>query len=185
MNSTKGKCEIVPELWLDYAEDLLEPALREDLSLHLGHCDGCLSQLKQFQAIRSSLSVKEDVLPDDEFFEQLEGKIMTKIAGQGGTGRGFHWQNLPQRSYLLMSLALVLLSLPLVWSLTSPKTVRSPSLIRFDAVDEWMVQTSENDIEWFNGVINGHEQAGDLIAGAAAARMAGMDDRQARKTLGL
>jgi len=187
MSSTDKTCEIEAELWLDFAEDELDPSLKGELSLHIVGCTSCQKQLKEFQAIQSSLKVKDDI-PDDDFFQHLEGKIMAKVATEGIAAQYMPraWRAHSRRALTIMVLFLLVVTGPLLLkNIRHLNKTNEVSVANTEAADEWMVQTSNQDLGAFGDVINAHENTADLLLDASAHKMANLDESELRQRLGL
>ena len=186
-NITSPACDVPAEQWLDYVDGDIDESLKEDLTLHVAHCPVCQGHLKEFQAIGSVLE-REDKLPDDEFFQHLEGKIMAKVGGlqMPTAARVFRWRNVSTGTWAMAAIFTFLITLPAVFSVirNSQMNFLNRTVEVVDSSDRWMVETSEKDIAMFGDVINSHESADDLVLDSAAHLMAGLDESQTRRALG-
>jgi hypothetical protein len=59
------KCEEVESIMLDYLDNTLDKALRDDIGKHLETCERCLDELKDYQLLLQSVNSEEIVQPGE------------------------------------------------------------------------------------------------------------------------
>jgi hypothetical protein len=77
------KCEDVESAMVDYLDNTLEKAVRDEVEKHLETCERCLDELKDFQHILQTVDSREMEQPDEtlriNFYHMLHGEINKQI----------------------------------------------------------------------------------------------------------
>ncbi len=73
------KCEDVESAMIDYLDNTLEKARRDEVEKHLETCERCLDELKDFQQILQTVDSTEMEQPDEtlriNFYHMLHGEM--------------------------------------------------------------------------------------------------------------
>jgi hypothetical protein len=108
------KCEDVESAMIDYLDNTLEKARRDEVEKHLETCERCLDELKDFQQILQTVDSTEMEQPDEtlriNFYHMLHGE-MNKQALQKqehpamplSVRRSYPWMKLAAAIALLMA----------------------------------------------------------------------------------
>jgi len=177
-------CNIDPELWLDYEEDVLDPSLKKDLGLHLQNCVSCQSSLAEFKTIRSTIQSGSELgLPSDEFFKGLNSKIMDSL--DSAVGGGVHGAKWSRRLFIPLAAvaALFLLVFGGLFKTMSFKAVSSPQLTQSKLEEQFMVQAANNDPEAIAEAMISHQDVQDVVMNATAEKLSRMSDQDVARVL--
>jgi hypothetical protein len=108
------KCEDAESAMIDYLDNTLEKARREEVEKHLETCERCLDELKDFQQILQTVDSTEMEQPDEtlriNFYHMLHGE-MNKQAMQNqenpvlslSVARSFPWMKIAASIALLLA----------------------------------------------------------------------------------
>lgn len=81
------KCEAVESYMIDYLDNVLEKTLRDEIEQHLGTCERCLDQLKDFKQLLNVAGSAEMEQPDEtlrvNFYHMLHGEMNKQIQATG------------------------------------------------------------------------------------------------------
>ena len=73
------KCEDVEQAMIDYLDNTLDKAHRDEVEKHLETCERCLDELKDFQQILQTVDSTEMEQPDEtlriNFYHMLHGEM--------------------------------------------------------------------------------------------------------------
>lgn len=176
---------MAPEIWLDYLEDELDPSLRQDLGLHVESCSQCRKNLNQFQEIKKQLKNQIQPLPSEAVFENLQNRIMSRIEKMEPEKKRVHLWRSSSLITAVATAAMAVLVVTSVFTGIQLKFAKKSSVVQknINWDEQWMVQNSAGDPEFFSEVIISHENSGDMILEAAAGKLSRMSDREVRMVL--
>ena len=177
-------CTFDEALWLDYIENDLEPDFRNDLEAHLPTCEECRHHLASWQKVMSSLDPRKPVrLPEEAVFDRLHDQIMEQVVSleveQRREAKPQQWRMVVGAAAASVVLVFGTLFLspefkkPFMSSV-KPVSIEEQYIVQSAAIDPTLVE---------NVLLNGHQEADDLIFDAAASRLSHMTDREALNVL--
>jgi hypothetical protein len=179
------KCKIEPEVWLDYLDKNVDPSLKNDLELHASTCIICQKNRSEIENLSFSLKHLPQMnleLPSDQKFEQIKNAVMTSIEKT-------QIENVVtiKRDQLKIIFGATAAAFLIVFgSVFGPSAWNQHGLSKGLVVkvqspsDQLMVESAQNDLEVFGNVILSQQSSDDLVLDAAAEKLGGMSDQDAR-----
>ena len=144
-NKQMAKVRENEELWINYVEGELEPSLKQDLDIQLGHCLEAQKITSQYKRLK--LEIKNlDVAPafSTEYYSKLHDKIMDRVSHQSIQSPIFSLHHQRNKLVALAASFLLVLGSVFAWNLhQSGNLLNTQDDVAVNPIGQWMLEEQD------------------------------------------
>ena len=174
--------------WLDYEEDELDAAMKDDLDLILKKSPEAQEQVRDFQKIKAGLNlVKDQEEPSNEYFVSLHEKIMSQVSqaeiekNPTNDLRETEQNSISKIPTYLMMGGVAALFVAVISVLTLQRAEVGNKNIASEK--EWLLKASSENPEGFTDSVIATEDKEELLLKMAEDKLNKMDKEKSKKVV--
>lgn len=179
----KANNEVPAEIWLDYVENEVEKSFKDDLKLLLDANPQNLKTVQEINLLKANIKDTVHKLPSDEFFKNLQAKIMTEVKDSTPQMKISPWH----KNHKAMTAATAAMCVVFVGVLLTQMNVKSikskKAVMRVSPEEQLISENLQTNNGFYDELLLVNQNDDDLVLDAMADRLSRMPEKQAAMLL--
>jgi hypothetical protein len=180
----KPTTKTVPaEVWLDYVENEVETSFSEDLKLLLDADPQAQKTVKEITLLKANIKDTIHQLPGDDFFKNLQSKIMTSVEETHPQMKISPWHK-HQKVMTAATAAMCVVFVGVLLTQMNVKSIKSKkSAARVSPEEQLISENLQKNNGFYDELLLVNQNDDDLVLDAMADRLSLMPEKQAAKLI--